>query len=138
MEQPLFRKKSLDRISSPEQLDEYLHVTDPTVWLLLVAAILILAGLLIWGSFASIKSYANGTAVVKDGTMTVYFDDADLAQNVSEGMAVKVGEVKTTITSMGEGEDGSRIAIASSGLADGTYDASVNYKQTQVLSILFN
>ena len=40
MSNTLFRKKSLDRITSPEQLDEYLHVTSPSVWILLAAAIL--------------------------------------------------------------------------------------------------
>ena len=29
MEEQIFRKKSLDRLSSPEQLNDYLHVTSP-------------------------------------------------------------------------------------------------------------
>lgn len=37
MENPIFRKKSLDRISSPEALDDYLHVTTPAVWMILAA-----------------------------------------------------------------------------------------------------
>ena len=31
----LFRKKSLERISSPEQLNEYVRVSTPSVWLVL-------------------------------------------------------------------------------------------------------
>ncbi len=45
----LFRKKSLDRISSPEQLDDYIHVTSPSVVLVLAALILILLGMFAWG-----------------------------------------------------------------------------------------
>ena len=44
MENPIFRKKSLDRISSPEALDDYLRVTTPAIWLILTAVIMLLAG----------------------------------------------------------------------------------------------
>ncbi|HAG12584.1 MAG TPA: NHLP bacteriocin system secretion protein, partial [Ruminococcus sp.] len=33
----VFRKKSLDRISSPEQLTDYLRVTNPGIWVVLAA-----------------------------------------------------------------------------------------------------
>lgn len=33
----MFRKEALERISSPEQLTDYLHVTNPGVWAVLVA-----------------------------------------------------------------------------------------------------
>ena len=62
MEKPLFRKKSLERISSPEALNDYLRVTGPAVWLVLSAIILLIAGMLIWSSVASIDSIAAGTA----------------------------------------------------------------------------
>ena len=62
MDNSIFRKKSLERISSPESLNDYLHVTSPAVWLILTAVILLLAGMLIWSSVASIDSFATGTA----------------------------------------------------------------------------
>ena len=37
MNEVLFRKVSLDRLSSPEQLDQLLRVTDPKSWLGLFA-----------------------------------------------------------------------------------------------------
>ena len=36
MEQSLFRKKAMDRISSPEDLTSYLKVTNPGVWSVLL------------------------------------------------------------------------------------------------------
>ena len=35
----VFRKKTLDRISSPEQLTDYLRVTNPGIWVALVASV---------------------------------------------------------------------------------------------------
>ena len=54
MDQKIYREKSLDRISSPEQLNDYLRVTSPSVWIILAAIILLLAGLLLWSSVARI------------------------------------------------------------------------------------
>lgn len=134
----LFRQSSMDRIRSPEQLNDYLRVTHPGVWVLLAAVAVLLAGLLIWGCFTTIGSYAQGTARVEDGVMTVVFDDDRLAQNVEAGMTVTVGESSATVSSVGEDGDGTRFALADTTLADGTYQAKVSYKQTQVIRLLLN
>ena len=58
----LFRKKSIDRVSSPEQLNDYIRVTTPSVWLVLLAVILLLIGLLIWSIFGTVSvNNADGT-----------------------------------------------------------------------------
>ena len=33
MENKLFRQKSIDRVLSPEQLQDYMRVTNPGVWM---------------------------------------------------------------------------------------------------------
>jgi len=134
----IYREQSLNRISSPEQLNDYLKVTKPAVWAVLIAVILMLAGLLIWSTFAYIGSNVEGTAVVKDGTMTVYFQDETLARNVKEGMEVTVGETKSTVAGVGKDQSGDTIIQADTDLDNGTYKASVNYKQTQIFSLLFD
>ena len=50
----LFRKKSMDRISSPEELNDYIRVTTPSVWLVLTATVIILVGTLIWGALGTV------------------------------------------------------------------------------------
>ena len=135
--QQLFRKKSLERISSPEQLDDYLHVTTPSVWLVMGAMILLLAGILLWGRVASIGSYVSGTAVAKDGTLTIRFEDQELAKNVQVGMKVSIGEVETTISSIGYAAEGSLVASAPIVLGDGVYEVRVEYRTTQVMKLLF-
>ncbi len=134
----IFRKKSLDRIQSPEQLNDYLRVTNPSVWVLLAAVIVLLAGMLVWGSFTYIGSFADGSARVENGVMTIVFDDESMAKNVEAGMTATVGDAKATISSVGYGTDGRIFAIAETGLADGTYQARVSYKQTQIMKLLFN
>ena len=134
----LYRKESMDRIQSPEQLNDYMRVTNPSVWVLLAAVILLLAGVLIWSAFARIDSFAPGTAQVSGGEMLLVFDDAELAKNVKAGMHVTVGDTQSPILSVGTDENGSAFALASTDLADGSYPARVIFRQTQVLHLLFN
>lgn len=60
----VFRKVSLDRLSSPEQLDQLMHVTEGRGWLALGA----LAGLLIvavtWSIVGSLPEMVNGTGIL--------------------------------------------------------------------------
>ncbi len=134
----IFRKKSLDRISSPEELGETLRVTSPGVWMILAAVILLLVGLIIWGTAASIDSYVTGTAQVEDGTMRILFDDSNFVKNVETGMKVVVGDTETHISSIGTGANGTIFAMAPTTLTNGSYEAKVIYKQTQIIRLLFN
>ena len=58
----LFRQKSIDRVSSPEKLDDYIRVTTPSVWIALIAMILLLAGALFWGIFGEITMHTDDGA----------------------------------------------------------------------------
>ena len=137
MEESLFRKNSMEHISSPEQLNDYLRVTSPAIWVVLIAVILLLAGMLVWASFANIDSFATGTAQVEDGRMVIHFDDEKLSEKVDAGMTAKVGDTDSVITSVGNSDDGSRFAVADTSLSDGNYSVRVVYRQTQVIKLLF-
>ena len=54
----VFRQKSIDRVSSPEQLNDYIKVTTPSVWLVLIAVILLLVGMLAWSVFGTVEAKA--------------------------------------------------------------------------------
>ena len=58
----LFRQKSLERISSPEQLNSYIRVSTPSVWLLLTAIVILLVGGIVWGVFGEVEMHnVDGT-----------------------------------------------------------------------------
>lgn len=134
----LFREKSLKYISSPDQLNDYLKVAKPGIWAILAAVVVLLSGLFVWGAFTYIGSSIDGTARVEDGALIMEFDSQEYASNVKEGMSVRIGESENTITSIGVDEAGHIFAIADTDLENGTYDAEVTYKQTQVLGLLFD
>jgi HlyD family secretion protein len=70
MNTEIFRKVSLERLSSPEHLDELLHVITPKDWLALLALFAVLVVILIWGVTGRIATKVNGEGViVRSGTV---------------------------------------------------------------------
>jgi len=96
----LFRKKSLDRISSPEQLNTYLRVSTPSVWMLLAAIVVLLAGVCIWGVLGHMDTTLTAAAVVENGVATAYVKHADIA-GIAADMPVSVGGVQGRVRSVG-------------------------------------
>ena len=60
----LFRKKALDRLSSPEQLDRTMSFVGPRAWILLLASLVLLVGLLFWGFFGSVATKVSGAGIL--------------------------------------------------------------------------
>ncbi len=120
MEQSVFRKESLKRVSSPEQFD---LSNGDTVTATVTA---------------EVESYAAGKAEVQDGVLTLVFDDTKKAENIEVGMDVRVGDTLTPVMSIGQDSDGNVFAVADTNLPDGTYEARVGYKSTQIIELFFN
>ncbi len=59
----VYREKSLDRISSPEKLDDYIKVSNPSVWVIILALFILIGGFLYWGFFGSLPTTVTGTGV---------------------------------------------------------------------------
>ncbi len=85
-EKQLFRESTVKRISSPEQLNDYVRVTNPGVWLLLAALLLLLAGAVVWGFFGEIKTTKEVTAIVSNGEAVFFCENGD---DFSAGMNVR-------------------------------------------------
>lgn len=88
-EKNIFRKKSLDRISSPEQLNDYIRVSSPGIWLLLAAVVILLIGIGVWGVFGTIESSVPVCAV-SDGKETWCYIREEDKSNLTENMVVEI------------------------------------------------
>lgn len=134
----LYREKSMERLSSPEQLNDYLRVTNPSTWIVLTSVIILLVSLILWSSFAVIVSYVPGTAKAEEGVLSITFDDQKAAGIVEEGMTVSVGDVRTVVSSVGRDEHGQIMAAANANVPNGIYDVKVGYRQTKIIQLLIN
>ncbi len=59
----VFREKSIQRVSSPEELNDYNRVTTPSVWIGLAALVVLLAGMLAWSVFGTVERHGEDGSV---------------------------------------------------------------------------
>ena len=95
----IFRQKSLDRISSPEELNSYMKVANPSVWIILLAVILLLAGAIVWGIVGRIETKVPAVAV-SDEYGPCLFISEQYASAVDVGMKAVINDVEYEITTL--------------------------------------
>ena len=101
----VFRKASLDRLSSPEQLDKLLQVTRPRGWIALVALGFLVGSAVLWGFEGSIPSRVAGQGILLNsgGVLEIAAGAGgritDVAVNV--GDVVREGQVVARVAQPG-------------------------------------
>ena len=79
----IFRKETLERISSPEQLTDYLKITNPGIWVILTAVILLLAGLFAWTMIGTLETTATVKVIVDNDTAQIVPVNGDAITNTA-------------------------------------------------------
>ena len=93
MARSIFRKASLDRIENPEQLNDYIRVTNPGVWMILCAVIVLLSGICVWSIFGQLDTTITVGAVTENDQTVCYVKETDV-QALKAGMQVRMGEAQ--------------------------------------------
>lgn len=146
MENHFFRQKSIEQVSSPEQLNDYIRVSNPSVWMILTAVIVLLTGVCIWGVFGHLDTTV-GCVCISDGSRNVvYIKETDMVSlktnlvssenrkaSITEGMCVTVGGQEYEIKAIGTepvsvGGDFSEYAMHIGNLKNGewVYEATLD------------
>ena len=93
----IFRSQSLDRLSSPDRLDELLRVVRPRNWVMLGTAAGCLLAALIWSIIGRIPENASGPAVLVRPKQVVAFQSPTSGQvaafEVAVGDSVRKGDL---------------------------------------------
>ena len=157
MAERLFREESLQRVKSPDALNDYIHVARPSTWLILGAIVLFLVGVCVWGVFGHITLQVSGFSLVDNGKAWVLVDQSDV-DRVQPGMEIRVGENKGTVEivypetgTLGEISDQYGVYIGSYDrsmrvgvvegtmrIADGSYDCTIVLRSITPASLLTN
>jgi len=97
----LFRKSSIEKLSSPEQLDKSIVVTSPMSWVVLLGIGLIIVCFVIWAFCGTMPTTLEARGIVSNGiyTNSIYSDVTGIVENilVTEGETVDAGKVIATI-----------------------------------------
>lgn len=123
----LFRESSLARISSPEDLNDYVRVANPGVWIILFAIIILLVGFIIWGCFADLGTIVDAVIVSDEGITTCFVSEEYISNGaIKTGMTVATDNAEYKITRIdGQAVEASEVlseyAIHLGGFADGEW-----------------
>lgn len=101
MEKQVFRQKSIDTISSPEQLNDYIRVSSPGVWATLAGVIVLLAGACVWGVFGRLDTVVPAVAVSEAGCTNCYVAESAGA-DLEAGMMVRINDTAYTVASVSD------------------------------------
>lgn len=83
MSSSIFREKSMEKMKSPENLDDYIRVTNPGLWLILIAIGVLLVGFFLWGALGTIETKTTVGATVVEG-QAICQGDADLIRGIEK------------------------------------------------------
>lgn len=97
MKSQLFRAKSLERVSSPEQLNDYIRVTNPSVWIALLAVVVLLFGICVWGVFGRLDTVLTVGAITEGNQTVCYVKESDI-DAVTTGLIVRLEEEEYAIS----------------------------------------
>ena len=96
MKQELFRKKTIDQLSTPEELTDYIRVSSPAMWMVLGGIILLLLGTCVWGIFGRLDTTLQTAAVSSDKQLVLLLREED-TEKLQTGMTVTVNGNQHTI-----------------------------------------
>ena len=97
MKHSVFRQKSMEKISSPEQMNDYIRVSSPSVWMILTAVIVLLAGICVWGVFGHLDTAVQTGGICADGRLTVLIGEQDY-DKITEAAVISVDGVEYAVT----------------------------------------
>ena len=136
MDKELFRQKTVEKMSTPDDLTEYLKVTSTSVWMVLAAVLVLLTGLIAWGFLGHLDTKVDAKASIKDGWVTVKIPAID-AEDVKDGMEIEIEGKSTKIRDVVTDEFGRTTGSCSIDLPDGEYDAEITTESLTPVSFLF-
>ncbi len=121
------------KLKSPEQLNDYLRVTSPGVWAVVVMIILMLLALLCWAGVGTLESRVPALVSVSDGLAAV----TPLGvQTVEEGMLVIIEEKEYEIRAVIKDEYDRPEGQVPVSLPNGEYEATLITERIRPLSFL--
>jgi len=95
----IFNKRATEKLRNPDDLDKYVRITHPSVWMVLGACAILIVGLLIWGVFGAVTTSVSGMGVVVNGEAVCYLDAED-ATKVDEGDTAVVDGVQMKVAAV--------------------------------------
>lgn len=101
MANKVFRDKSIEKVTSPEQLNDYIKVNYLEVWFIIATVIIFLIVIGVWGFTGTINNTVEGEAY-SDGKKIYCYMNENQVKNVEEGQKGRVDGHAIKVESVAE------------------------------------
>lgn len=81
--------KKMSKVNSPEQLNQYIKLSNPSVWILLIAIIILLLGVCMWGIFGKMDTKVKAIVISDSYNTNCYIKEEDI-KKVEKGMKLEI------------------------------------------------
>ena len=127
-------KKDNTTVSSPEELNKYLHHSSFAVWLILGVIVSILLAVFVWSIVYKIKVKISGLADVTSGEITLHIKDKSL-NKIEIGQKVYISNQEFEILSF---EDNNQPVVSKTTLEDGEYSFYIVIREVKPIEFLIS
>ena len=132
----LFGDKRTEGIGPTEQLNDYLKVTSPGLWVTLTALLIMLFGILAWTVFGRLRVTVTLSGTVKEGLLIAEAED-EIAPSLQAGQKVMILDQEEEILDVKRGEDSPCLFYVRTSLPDGEYPVHITLEEIAPASFLF-
>lgn len=157
MNNNLFREKSIKKITSPEQINDYIKTSNPSIWIIFSAVAILLVGALIWSVFGELEMTVSSVTICEDGKAYCYISENDM-EKITDNAYARIENVEynldnisklpvpasDVISSYGlhigsfENDEWVYTAELESALEDGIYKTNIVVESVSPISLLMN
>ena len=95
----IFTKKAADKLRSPDDLDEYVRITNPSIWVVLGGCAVLLIGLFAWGFFGTAETRVGATGTCVKGEVFCFLP-SDKVSSIHEGDIANVSGEQMKVASI--------------------------------------
>ena len=102
----VFRRSAMNRVASAEELDRYIKVANPSAWVIVLSALLLVGGIIVWAVVAIVPVTAETTGVAlqdqtANKTIVACWVDKTTAKRIEQsGLVASIDGVEAKSASM--------------------------------------
>ena len=102
MGKKIFREKTVEKLSSPEDLTKFIRIANPGIWIIIVAVVVFLIGAIVWGTVGRLEtkvataSYVDAQGNVGISTYIAYKD----SEKIKEKQILRIEGQEFTIDTL--------------------------------------
>lgn len=144
-----------DKVNTPDDLNDYIKISNPSLWVVLIAIIIFLIGILVWGIFGKLYVTVTVPTYVNGGHAISLINDTDI-DSIEEGKKIMINSVDGIIVSKSSTKekisdpslfgisnteaisyDSAYFATSNIDIGNGSYEAEIVVDEVPPISFLF-